>query len=151
VLPFGTWVLVRNLDNGLELEVRINDRGPFVRRRIVDLSRAAADSLDMVRAGIANVELRVTRWPGSEPPTSLEVAPATDLLVQAGAFQDERRAQRLAAKLHRFDRRFAVQSENGWHRVQARGLSLEEAEALRERLLRRGYDAVVRHAGEAPP
>jgi rare lipoprotein A len=146
-LPFGTWVLVRNLDNGRELEVRINDRGPFVRKRIVDLSRAGAVALDMVRAGVANVELRVVRWPGSGPPAA--VATGGELWLQAGAFQDEPRARRLAEQLRRFDARFTVYTDGGWHRVQARGLSIQEAERLRERLLRRGYKAVVRRAGES--
>jgi hypothetical protein len=146
-LPFDTWVLVRNLDNGRELEVRINDRGPFVRKRIVDLSRAGADALDMVRSGVANVELRVTRWPGSGPPPAVVVT-GGELLLQAGAFQDERRARRLAEKLQRLDSRFTVYTEGSWHRVQARGLSIDDAERLRESLLRRGHEAVVRRAGE---
>jgi rare lipoprotein A len=58
-LPFGTVVRVRNLENGREIRVRITDRGPFVDGRIIDLSLKAARKLDMVRAGLARVELRV--------------------------------------------------------------------------------------------
>ena len=50
-LPFGTRVRVRNTQNGLEVVVRINDRGPRVRDRIIDLSKAAAAALDFVQAG----------------------------------------------------------------------------------------------------
>lgn len=57
-LPFGTRVWVTNLDNGKRVKVRINDRGPFVKDRIIDLSRKAARRLDMIRAGVAPVELR---------------------------------------------------------------------------------------------
>lgn len=56
-LPFGTRVLVRNLHNGREVVVRINDRGPHVKRRIIDLSKAAAEMLGLVRAGEAPVVL----------------------------------------------------------------------------------------------
>ena len=60
-LPFGSVVLVRNMNNGRELKVRINDRGPFVRGRIIDLSYGAARKLDMIRDGIVPVRIRVVR------------------------------------------------------------------------------------------
>lgn len=56
-LPFGTRVRVRNLDNGREVVVRINDRGPFTRGRVIDLSRAAADTIGIVQAGTSRVAL----------------------------------------------------------------------------------------------
>lgn len=56
-LPFNTIVAVKNLDNGKLVQVRINDRGPFVKGRIIDLSKGAAKLLGMLGAGIANVEL----------------------------------------------------------------------------------------------
>ena len=62
-LDFNTVVKVTNLTNGKSVEVRINDRGPFVDDRIIDLSRAAAAAIDMVGAGIAPVEVRIVRRP----------------------------------------------------------------------------------------
>lgn len=56
-LPFGTYVSVRNLENGRRAEVRINDRGPFARSRIIDLSYAAAKKLGVVGPGTADVEI----------------------------------------------------------------------------------------------
>ena len=56
-LPFGTRVLVRNPQNGREVVVRINDRGPQARDRIIDLSRAAAGAIDLLQAGVAPVVL----------------------------------------------------------------------------------------------
>ena len=56
-LPFGTRVRVRNMENGREVVVRINDRGPRVRDRVIDLSRAAAAALDLLQAGEAPVTL----------------------------------------------------------------------------------------------
>ena len=61
-LPLGTHVLVENLDNGRFVVVRINDRGPFTHNRIIDVSKAAAERLDMVADGVANV--RVSRIEG---------------------------------------------------------------------------------------
>ena len=57
-LPFGTRVRVTHLGNGRQVTVRINDRGPFVRGRIIDLSRAAAERLDMLRAGVVPVRVQ---------------------------------------------------------------------------------------------
>ena len=56
-LPFGTHVRVTRLDNGRETVVRINDRGPFVRGRVIDVSRRAAEELDMIGPGVVNVRL----------------------------------------------------------------------------------------------
>ncbi len=58
-LPFNSIVRVRNLTNQREVVVRINDRGPFIRGRIIDLSEAAARELGMIRAGIVPVEIEV--------------------------------------------------------------------------------------------
>lgn len=58
-LPFGTRVRVRSLANGKEVDVRITDRGPFGKGRIIDLSRAAADALGMLGAGVKEVMLLV--------------------------------------------------------------------------------------------
>ncbi len=56
-LPFGKQVRVKNLDNGQEVTVTINDRGPFVDGRVIDISRAAADKLDMRGDGVAQVRI----------------------------------------------------------------------------------------------
>src|SRR5690606_35557439 len=58
-LPFGTKVHVENLSNGKSVVVRVNDRGPFVGGRVIDVTRAAAEELGMVRAGIAKVRVSV--------------------------------------------------------------------------------------------
>jgi rare lipoprotein A len=56
-LPFGTRVRVRNARNGREVVVRINDRGPFTGGRIIDLSRAAAEAIGLIQAGVGPVVL----------------------------------------------------------------------------------------------
>ncbi len=60
-LPFGTIVRVTNLQNTRSVDVRINDRGPFVRGRIIDLSKGAARQLRMIGTGVVPVEVRVLR------------------------------------------------------------------------------------------
>jgi len=62
-LKLGTWVEVRRLDTRTSVRVRINDRGPHVAGRIIDLSQRAAQELDIVRAGVARVEIRVVSGP----------------------------------------------------------------------------------------
>jgi rare lipoprotein A len=63
-LPFGTRVRVTNLNNGRTVVVVVDDRGPFVRGRVIDLSLAAARRLGMVRDGVVPVRLEVVRWAG---------------------------------------------------------------------------------------
>lgn len=58
-LPFGTRVLVTNLSNGNSVEVTIKDRGPFIKGRIIDLSRAAAEKLQMIPQGVVKVRVKV--------------------------------------------------------------------------------------------
>ena len=57
-LPFGTKVKVTNLRNGKSVKVRINDRGPFVSGRIIDLSKKAARKIDMIKEGVGNVKIQ---------------------------------------------------------------------------------------------
>lgn len=88
-LPFETWVRVRNLSNDKTVEVRIQDRGPFVGNRIIDLSRAAARQIDMIGPGITKVKLTVIAPP---PPQKIEKEPEL-FAVQVGAFRDRVRAE----------------------------------------------------------
>ncbi len=94
-LPLPAWVRVTNLQNGRNVFVRLNDRGPFARNRIIDLSRKAALELDMVRAGTALVEVR-SLVAGEAPPAP---PAANHFFAQAGAFAEEANATRLAGRL----------------------------------------------------
>jgi len=60
-LPFGTWVKVTNLSNGKDVVVRINDRGPFVKGRIIDLSAGAAKKIGIMQTGIVQVKLEAVK------------------------------------------------------------------------------------------
>jgi rare lipoprotein A len=96
-LPLPTWVRVTNLDNGRSVVVRLNDRGPFAKGRIIDLSRAAAEQLDMVRAGTARVE--VMSLAGAAQPATAPPPAAAAYYAQAGAFGSRENAESLAARL----------------------------------------------------
>jgi rare lipoprotein A len=89
-LPFDSVVRVTNLRNGKQTEVRINDRGPFVENRVIDLSLAAARVLDMVGTGTAPVRIELISGPNPL---------AGFFTVQVGAFQVKENADRLRVQL----------------------------------------------------
>lgn len=96
-LPFDTEVVVENLDNGNTTRVRINDRGPFAKDRIIDLSRAAAREIGMIGPGTARVRLYLVKG-------DLENSRVTDLKVanytiQLASFTDETAAQNKSAQI----------------------------------------------------
>jgi rare lipoprotein A len=93
-LPMGSIVRVTNLANGQQVLVRINDRGPFVDGRIIDLSPAAARAIDMYRAGVSRVRLEAYA-----PPAGFDLA--GKWCVQIGAFLDEADAIQLKNDLKR--------------------------------------------------
>ena len=95
-LPLGTRVAVTNLQNGRAVEVRVNDRGPFVKGRTIDLSYAAARSLGMLGPGTVPVRIEVLG--------ATAVPLTASYSVQVGAFTDRDNAVRLQRTLaHRFD------------------------------------------------
>src|SRR5580704_14311622 len=100
-LPIPCYARVTNLTNGRSVVVRINDRGPFVANRLIDLSYTAAAKLDMLRAGTAMVEVRVVTPddPQSQALTRSSETPPPTLYVQAGAFAVPANAQGLQLRL----------------------------------------------------
>ncbi len=144
-LPFDTVVEVRNRDNGRRTRVRINDRGPFVRGRIIDLSRAAAEALGMIGPGVARVEITVVR--PSRKQARRDGTAGAGWLVQAGAFRDRVRAERRARRVSGYgDVRIAT--AGGLHKVLLGPWPRqEEAERVAARLRRDGLEAYARRAG----
>ena len=105
-LPLGTYVRIHNLRNGKKVEVRINDRGPFVDGRIVDLSYSAAEKIGLVGPGTAPVRLvalGVPRETISKGKPKRTFVPADyyvgDFVVQVGAFKEKENALALKEKL----------------------------------------------------
>lgn len=121
-LPLPTYVRVRNLRNNKSVIVRVNDRGPFVSNRIIDLSYAAASKLDMVKDGTSLVEITAISFdapPGDHPtrqtttpvpqpapaavkstPPRPDVAKPEQIYVQVGAFGSRENAERRSAELN---------------------------------------------------
>jgi rare lipoprotein A len=95
-LPFGTRVMVTNLTNGRSVSVRINDRGPFVGERIIDLSYAAAQMIDMVGPGTASVRVDILGGAGR---AAAAAPPMPRYSVQVGAFSYEDNARDLERRL----------------------------------------------------
>lgn len=107
-LPFDSLVRVDNLDNGKSVEVRINDRGPFVKNRIIDLSRSAATAIGMIGPGTARVRLAILEV--GEHIMSGPITPMGELAeapcvgggyfaVQVGSFSVLENAQRMRGKV----------------------------------------------------
>lgn len=136
-LPFDTKVRVTNLDNGRSTEVRINDRGPFVGGRIIDLSYAAAGQIGMIGPGTARVRVDVLECPRA----------ASSFVVQAGAFSDEAKARALAASLGRAFPRICVEGAASQgrtvYRVRIPADDRTEADRAAHRLSGRGIPAIV--------
>ena len=106
-LPLGTWVRVENLSNQKEVLVRINDRGPFVKQRIIDLSYVAAKKIGLVGPGTGQVRLTaLSKKVGTvragavrKPLVEARDFDRGKFTVQVGAFQERENAERLAARL----------------------------------------------------
>jgi rare lipoprotein A len=104
-LPFGTMVRVTNKVNSESVDVRINDRGPFVHGRVIDLSVAAAEKIDMVRAGVVPVKITILeKGDGqrvrAEPVKSGDSPPVHPLYtVQLGVLTSQQSAENLKTRL----------------------------------------------------
>ena len=133
-LPFGTLVGVRNTRTGREAVVRINDRGPFARNRVIDLSYAAAREVGVVAAGTASVELYLMPASGVAPRYS----------VQVGAFSETERAEALRREMAQIYPEAFVSSDGTWNRVQIGAFhEREQAETLRRELAILGVSSIV--------
>lgn len=120
-LPFGTWVLVQSIDTGKSVTVRINDRGPFIRGRIIDLSYGAARELTMIGKGTEEVRLTILESPHSGSET-LPNGRFNNYWVQAGSFTTLSQAVSLKEQLAIHYPNIRLKTVNlptgQWHRVQ---------------------------------
>ncbi|WP_322521792.1 septal ring lytic transglycosylase RlpA family protein [Guyparkeria halophila] len=158
-LRLPTYVRVTNLDNGKSVVVRVNDRGPFVEGRIIDLSYAAAHKIEMTGKGTVPVEIEVigsegTRTaarsaaPARNPGKSRNLGPrpmpnarwGENVFVQIGAFRNADNAEAIGARLRRAGLSAVSQSAGGWTRVRVGPLaSADEFDSVRERLYELGF------------
>jgi len=138
-LPLGTTVIVTNLENGKSLELRVNDRGPFVKDRVIDLSYSAAKILGIYEKGTAFVKVEtIGPWIDEIPRFTLQV----------GSFTDEAKAQRLADSLRgSFENVYVTTVETStqkYHRVRVGQYdSKEVAMTTAEKLSRIGFEVLV--------
>lgn len=139
-LKFNTMVMVTNLDNGKSVIVRINDRGPFVKGRVIDLSYAAAKLLDMIDPGVAPVKLEIL-----DEPISFDDKIAFS--VQVGAFISEKNALGLKKHLEKkyqevFISSYTTRNEI-YYRVRIKALSRKNAEILAQQLIKDGFAVLI--------
>jgi rare lipoprotein A len=139
-LPFGTILEVRNVENGRSVKVRVNDRGPFTHKRIIDLSYAAAKEIGAVLPGTAVVELFLTPAQQQQDTTTTP----TRYTVQVAAFSEGERAEALRRELTPMYPETVVLSDGTWNRVQV-GIFDEQtrAEDLRRELAAIGLSSIV--------
>lgn len=150
-LPFDTYVSVKNVENNRTVEVRINDRGPFAKGRIIDLSYGAAKKLGMVGPGTAYVkivalarsiqsDMSISKS-GSYPPTDLYEGNFT---VQIGAFGEMKNAERLRSELARTYKNVYItpyfNGRNRFYRVKVgKYTNLAQANRFERILIQNGY------------
>ncbi|MGB9621825.1 MAG: septal ring lytic transglycosylase RlpA family protein [Brevinematia bacterium] len=156
-LPFGTVLEVMNVKNGKSVVVMVNDRGPFVEGRLIDLSEKAAEDLDFKKDGLAFCRIRIVRFGSgvfSEDEYkkmigefgSFDTKKAYEFSVQVGAFTNRILAERMLDKLKKdgFNNSYITEKVVGkviFNRVRVGDYgSKEEALRVRDVLTQRGYD-----------
>jgi rare lipoprotein A len=138
-LPLGTIVMVTNLGNGRSLELKVNDRGPFVKERILDVSYAASKILGIWEKGTALVKVEVL---------VLGVEPIQRFTLQVGSFADENNAQKLFEKLRKnFENVYVTTIETPtqkYHRVRIGQFETKDsALIIAEKLSQMGFKVLV--------
>lgn len=144
-LPLGTRVLVTNLDNGRSIEVLINDRGPFAKGRIIDLSYAAAETLGMIGPGTVPVRIEVV---GSGTERISVIKDSLDYTLQLGSFSVLENARQLRDLVASQFSEVAIvplnTSTSTFYRVQLGKFSTRSsAEEQARRLTQAGYRVVI--------
>jgi rare lipoprotein A len=142
-LPMGTVTRVTNLENGKDIIVRINDRGPFIKGRIIDLSYTAAKAIDLVGNGTAKVKVEVMSAPGRRSDYFRAI-----YTVQVGSFRGRENALSLKRELDRRLRNVQVdliELDGGiYHRVRiGRFSKKDDAEKLALQVRELGYKGKV--------
>ena len=163
-LPFGTFVLVRNLDNDSSVVVRVNDRGPFAKDRIIDLSEAAARIIGMIPTGTARVSLtpipreEALAWKGAplsgssagsvgaedgraaaDSKPEPELPPGARVRIQVASYASEANARATLERLAASGLEATIERSGGHFRVVFPDLSPEDARVAQGRLEGMGY------------
>jgi rare lipoprotein A len=155
-LPLPTYVEVRNLQNGRTVTVKVNDRGPFVNNRIIDLSYTAAKKLGITGNGTGMVEIRAIdpyHKPVTQPvmaskplPSAQENTIQAQLYLQVGAFQNRQNAERLRSRLEDLvisdiGIKDGYEKQKLIYRVRIGPLaSVDEADRMADKLITHGFN-----------
>lgn len=138
-LPFNTVVEVKNNSNGKTVQVRINDRGPFIKGRIIDLSKKAASEIDMLKSGTADVTLKIINMPS--PPQVMD--------IQVAAYSNFLYASQMKKKLK--DAGFeptTSMSNKGIMRIVLADIPINNTFQIVQRLEKMGIDKIlIKHKG----
>jgi len=143
-LRFGIRLEVTNPANGKTVTVRVNDRGPFVEGRLIDLSRAAAAALGILTTGVATVEVRVLR---ADEEADFTPTPSPETFFQMGAFRTEANAQALVRSLAKQGYEPRLRKEGTLFRVYLKATE-SEATAFTERLMKDGRNGFLQVSKE---
>ncbi len=138
LMPLGTVAKITNLDNDRSVVVKINDRGPFIDGRIIDLSYSAATEIGMMEKGLSRVEIKVLKWGKS----------LSDFTVQVGSFAVEENALRLKEKLNQKYRDAHIityeTNDKKYYRVRVGSTKdIGKAERLAEKLSEEGFSFFI--------
>jgi len=145
-LPFNTVVAVENMDNGRSVVVRINDRGPYVANRVIDLSRRAAREIDMIGTGTANVQIYLVET-GDRPVPDGAVTNNETFTVQLASFSTRDEADRYAQKVPGTRVERVTFGEATVYRVYYGTFSsIGDARAALQELASRGFRGFVKQA-----
>jgi rare lipoprotein A len=147
ILPMDTWVRVKNLENNQTVVVRINDRGPYKKNRIIDLTRRAATDLGFVDQGTARVSIKVLKYPKNyDPRKGLE--PYKQVVVQLAVFRGEDRAksflEQLASKYSQIKFKIDDHKEKAYHVIAGPYKERSKAVKVAKDLRSDGIDNFVR-------
>lgn len=145
-LPFNSIVEVENLENHRKTIVRINDRGPFVKNRVIDLSLKAARLLGVDEKGTARVCIRLLK-PAEVSETGALTANTAGYQIQAGAFVSRMNAYDLMQQLNEIvqETKFKIQLTDGYHRVvSGRMTGLDQVKRVIKRLETFGFGVFIK-------
>ncbi|MBR6081068.1 MAG: septal ring lytic transglycosylase RlpA family protein [Treponema sp.] len=148
-LPFNTKVVVTNLSNGKNVTVRINDRGPFIAGREIDLSKAAAEKLDMIKSGTAKVKITIIDAKiqnSSSSPYLKQENKSKTWDIQLGAFSVRKNAEAFVKKLQAagINKYLAYQTAGNITRVVIKDIATNDVQGFLNLLDKKGFEYFVR-------
>lgn len=149
-LPMNTVLKVKNLENGKEAVVRVNDRGPYAGKRIIDLSQSAAKALKLAKKGTARVEITVLSGPDGDHPAIYDGGPgafkATEqFFIQVGAFSRKHYAEKMQQRFEKSGYNVEIRQVIGrkstiYKVLVAAGTTHDKALVTERKIKNNGYD-----------